>query len=205
MLITAAVLQGIPTSRAAAIVVSDDPVVRDQFYNGFPKTEKAAIVLRLAPSWFRFGSLEILAHNKELTSLKKLLDFTLTVSQSLMPYTLFFLVNKIRHLYEHCVWIFQEHYSHINPNDVDKYVELFRQIAHKTIDLTVCWQSVGFVHGVLNTDNMSMLGITIDYGPFGFVEAYNPQFVPNHSDKQARYCYNRQLEVCIDVFNFKFC
>jgi len=88
---------------------------------------------------------------------------------------------------------------------VDKYVELFRQIAHKTIDLTVCWQSVGFVHGVLNTDNMSMLGITIDYGPFGFVEAYNPQFVPNYSDKQARYCYNRQLEVCIDVFNFKFC
>jgi len=52
---------------------------------------------------------------------------------------------------------------------------------------------------------MSMLGITIDYGPFGFVEAYNPQFVPNYSDKQARYCYNRQLEVCIDVFNFKFC
>lgn len=103
MLITAAVLQGIPTSRAAAIVVSDDPVVRDQFYNGFPKTEKAAIVLRLAPSWFRFGSLEILAHNKELTSLKKLLDFILTVSPSIMPYTLFFLVNKIRHLYEHCM------------------------------------------------------------------------------------------------------
>jgi len=157
---------GIPTSRAAAIVVSDDPVVRDQFYNGFPKTEKAAVVLRLAPSWFRFGSLEILAHNKELTSLKKLLDFILT-----------------------------EHYSQINLHDVDKYIELFRQIAHKTIDLTVCWQSVGFVHGVLNTDNMSMLGITIDYGPFGFVDAYNPQFVPNYSDKQARYCYNRQLEI----------
>jgi uncharacterized protein YdiU (UPF0061 family) len=97
------------------------------------------------------------------------------------------------------VWSFQEHYSQINPHDADRYVELFRQIAHKTIDLTVWWQSVGFVHGVLNTDNMSMLGITIDYGPFGFVEAYNPQFVPNYSDKQARYCYNRQLEVCIDV------
>jgi Uncharacterized conserved protein len=103
MLITAAVLQGIPTSRAAAIVVSDDPVVRDQFYNGFPKTEKAAIVLRLAPSWFRFGSLEILAHNKELTSLKKLLDFILTVSPSLMPYTWLFLVSKIRHFHEHYV------------------------------------------------------------------------------------------------------
>jgi uncharacterized protein YdiU (UPF0061 family) len=73
------------------------------------------------------------------------------------------------------------------------------------MDLAVSWQSVGFVHGVLNTDNMSMLGITIDYGPFGFVEAYNPQFVPNYSDKQARYCYNRQLEVCIGMFNCKFC
>jgi uncharacterized protein YdiU (UPF0061 family) len=101
MLIPAAVFQGIPTSRAAAIVVSDDPVVRDQFYNGFPKTEKAAVVLRLAPSWFRFGSLEILAYKKELTSLKKLLDFILTVSPSLKPYTLFFLVSKVRHLYEH--------------------------------------------------------------------------------------------------------
>jgi uncharacterized protein YdiU (UPF0061 family) len=78
------VVQGVPTSRAAALIVSDDPVVRDQFYNGFPKTERAAIVLRLAPSWFRFGSLEILAHNGELTSLKKLLDFILTVSSSLM-------------------------------------------------------------------------------------------------------------------------
>ena len=87
---TSAVLQGIPTSRAATVVVSDDPVVRDQFYNGFPKTEKAAVVLRLAPSWFRFGSLEILAHNKELTSLKKLLDFILTVSPIIMPYTFFF-------------------------------------------------------------------------------------------------------------------
>jgi uncharacterized protein YdiU (UPF0061 family) len=82
---------------------------------------------------------------------------------------------------------------------VNRYVELFRQVAHKTVDLAVCWQSVGFVHGVLNTDNMSMLAITIDYGPFGFVEAYDPRFVPNYSDKEARYCFNRQLEVCIHL------
>jgi uncharacterized protein YdiU (UPF0061 family) len=87
--IIAAVLQGIPTSRAAALVVSDDPVLRDQFYNGFQKTERAAVVLRLAPSWFRFGSLEILAHNRELTSLKQLLDFILIVSQSLTLYCYF--------------------------------------------------------------------------------------------------------------------
>lgn len=89
-----AVLQGVPTSRAAALVVSDDPVLRDQFYNGFTKTERAALVLRLAPSWFRFGSLEILAHNRELTSLKKLLDFILIVSRSLI-YSLFSSVHKV--------------------------------------------------------------------------------------------------------------
>lgn len=63
------------------------------------------------------------------------------------------------------------------------------------------WQSVGFVHGVLNTDNMSMVAITIDYGPFGFVEAYDPQFVPNYSDKEGRYRLNRQLEVSFHLFN----
>jgi uncharacterized protein YdiU (UPF0061 family) len=68
------------------------------------------------------------------------------------------------------------------------------------VDLTVCWQSVGFTHGVLNTDNMSMVAITIDYGPFGFMEAYDSQFVPNYSDKEARYCFNRQLEVCLHLF-----
>lgn len=157
---------GIPTSRAAALVVSDDPVLRDQFYNGFTKTERAAVVLRLAPSWFRFGSLEILAHNGELTSLKKLLDFILI-----------------------------EHYSQINPQDDTRYAQLFCQVAQKTMDLVVCWQSVGFVHGVLNTDNMSMLAITIDYGPFGFMEAYAPHFIPNSSDKEARYCFDQQLQI----------
>lgn len=78
--IIAAVLQGIPTSRAASLVVTDDPVLRDQFYRGLEMTERAAVVLRLAPSWFRFGSLQILAHNEELTVLKQLLDFILIVS-----------------------------------------------------------------------------------------------------------------------------
>lgn len=68
------------------------------------------------------------------------------------------------------------------------------------MDLTICWQSVGFVHGVLNTDNMSLVAITIDYGPFGFVEAYDSQFVPNTSDKEARYSFNKQLEVCFHLF-----
>ncbi|XP_069683741.1 protein adenylyltransferase SelO-like isoform X2 [Periplaneta americana] len=157
---------GVPTSRAAAIVVSQDPVLRDQFYNGYPRTERAAVVLRLAPSWFRFGSLEILAHNKEMTSLKKLIDF-----------------------------IISEHYPEIDLQSENKYLQLFSQVAQKTMDLVVQWQSIGFTHGVLNTDNMSMLGITIDYGPFGFMEAYDSRFVPNSSDKEARYCFERQFQI----------
>ena len=71
---------GIPTSRAAALVVSDDTVIRDQFYNGRPELERAAIVMRIAPSFLRFGSLEILARNNEIPELRKLLDFILVVS-----------------------------------------------------------------------------------------------------------------------------
>ncbi|PSN50911.1 UPF0061 protein [Blattella germanica] len=159
---------GVPTSRAAALVVSKDAVLRDQFYNGFMKTERAAVVLRLAPSWFRFGSLEILAHNKEFALLRKLLDF-----------------------------IINEHYPRLSRGDENKYIQLFNTIAHKTMDTVVDWMRVGFTHGVINTDNMSILGITIDYGPFGFVEAYDSEFIPNTSDREGRYSYIKQLEIAL--------
>lgn len=71
-----------------------------------------------------------------------------------------------------------------------------------TSDLVVLWQAFGFTHGVLNTDNMSILGITIDYGPFGFMDSYDPMYVPNASDHEARYCYGRQIEVCFFYFIF---
>ena len=84
---------GIPTSRAAALIVSNDPVLRDQFYNGYPITERAAIVLRLAQSWFRFGSLQILTRNKEFDSLKKLVDFIINVS-SLVPWNFIIMLSQ---------------------------------------------------------------------------------------------------------------
>ncbi|XP_047121431.1 protein adenylyltransferase SelO-like [Schistocerca piceifrons] len=156
---------GIPTSRAAALVVSEDPVVRDQFYKGYPKAERAAVVLRLAPSWFRFGSLEILTENGELATLKVLVDY-----------------------------IIQEYFPDLK-DDKNKYVQMFSDIAYKSMDLAIHWDTVGFAHGVLNTDNMSLLGITIDYGPFGFVETYDPLFVPNSSDDEKRYALCKQLEI----------
>ena len=152
--------------------MSSDPVIRDQFYNGNFKKEQAAVVLRLAQSWFRFGSLEILAENKEISLLRNLTDF-----------------------------IIIHYFPNINSTDPDRYLQLFQEIVHQTADMIALWQSVGFTHGVCNTDNFSILSITIDYGPFGFLEEYNPKFVPNTSDDEGRYSYENQPDV--GLFNLQ--
>lgn len=158
---------GIPTTRAGTITVSDDMVVRDPLYDGHPQLEPAAVVLRLAPSWFRIGSLEILSKYGEIEMLKDLLTF-----------------------------IVQEHFPEIEKDD-NMIPNLLQKIFRLSCDLVVKWQSVGFTHGVLNTDNMSLIGLTIDYGPFGFMEDYDMMYVPNHSDSEARYCYGRQTQIIL--------
>lgn len=147
-------------------MVSDDAVIRDQFYNGNVKKERAAVVLRLAKSWFRIGSLEILTTNKEITLLKTLVNF-----------------------------IIQNYFQHISSADPDKYLAFFQQVVDETAGMIALWQSVGFTHGVCNTDNFSILSITIDYGPFGFLEAFDPKFVPNTSDDEGRYSYDKQPDI----------
>ncbi|KAG8233424.1 hypothetical protein J437_LFUL013418 [Ladona fulva] len=155
---------GVPTSRVAAVVCSQDPVIRDRFYDGNPQTERAAVVLRLAPTWFRFGSLEILAKNYDEWETLKILAKYLT--QTLLP----------KEVLQSC-----------QPKDSPKLLlALIEQVAEGTWKLAVHWEAVGFVHGVLNTDNLSLGCVTIDYGPFGFVEAYNPHFIPNTSDSNGR-------------------
>ncbi|CAJ1082663.1 protein adenylyltransferase SelO-1%2C mitochondrial-like [Xyrichtys novacula] len=163
---------GVPTSRAATLVVSEEPVFRDQFYNGNMKTERGAVVLRLAKSWFRIGSLEILAKSGEVDLLRKLLDF-----------------------------VIEEHFTSINPDDPDKYLVFYSTVVSETAHLIAHWMSVGFAHGVCNTDNFSLLSITIDYGPFGFMESYNPNFVPNTSDDEGRYRIGAQADV--GLFNLE--
>ncbi|XP_068790616.1 protein adenylyltransferase SelO isoform X2 [Struthio camelus] len=157
---------GIPTSRAASLVVSDDDVWRDQFYNGNIKKERGAIVLRLAKSWFRIGSLEILARSGELDLQRRLLDF-----------------------------VIQEHFPSIAVNDSNRYLEFYSTVVLQTANLIALWMSVGFAHGVCNTDNFSLLSITIDYGPFGFMDSYDPNFVPNTSDDERRYKIGNQANV----------
>src|SRR6185437_2385587 len=78
----------------------------------------------------------------------------------------------------------------------DPYLALLAEAVQSTADLMVEWQAVGFCHGVLNTDNMSVLGLTIDYGPFGFMEKYDPKFISNHSDNTGRYSYENQPKIC---------
>ncbi|KAJ7337801.1 hypothetical protein OS493_007958 [Desmophyllum pertusum] len=156
---------GVPTSRAASLVVSNDRVWRDQFYDGNPMQEKAAIVLRLAKSWFRIGSLEILAHDGEENLLRKVVDFVI------------------------------EQYFQDLAKKTNKYLAFFSKVVSMTADLISKWQSIGFAHGVCNTDNFSLLSITIDYGPFGFMDDYDPDFVPNTSDDEGRYSYKNQPNV----------
>ncbi|VFV45456.1 Hypothetical predicted protein [Lynx pardinus] len=160
----------IPTSRVASLVVSDDEVWRDQFYNGNIVKERGAVVLRVAKSWFRLGSLEILAHYGELDLLRTLLDF-----------------------------IIREHFPSVEVAEPNRYVDFFSVVVSETAQLIALWMSVGFAHGVCNTDNFSLLSITIDYGPFGFMEAYNPDFVPNTSDDEGRYKIGNQAN--IGIFN----
>ena len=159
---------GIPTSRAASLVISSERAWRDQFYDGHLRQELTAVVLRLAPSWFRIGSLEILHYSQEYKLLRQTIDFVI------------------------------DHYFprlklHTTPSV--RYAAFFAEVVNQTAEMIAQWQAVGFTHGVCNTDNFSLLSLTIDYGPFGFMEYYNPDFIPNTSDDEGRYRYRYQASV----------
>ncbi|MET0520216.1 MAG: protein adenylyltransferase SelO [Burkholderiaceae bacterium] len=127
--------------------------------------ETAAVLTRVAPSFLRFGHFEHFAHSGQPAALRRLADF--------------FIASQA-----------PECLDAENP-----YVALLARVARQTGELLAGWQAVGFCHGVMNTDNMSMLGLTIDYGPFGFLDRFDPGHVCNHSDHQGRYAYARQPNV----------
>jgi serine/tyrosine/threonine adenylyltransferase len=157
---------GIPTTRALSLVATGDMVVRDMFYDGNPKAEPGAIVCRVAPSFTRFGHFEILAARGESDLLLKLVDFTI-----------------------------DRDYPHLNASP-EKHAIWFSEICARTALMIVGWMQVGFVHGVMNTDNMSILGLTIDYGPYGWVDNFDPGWTPNTTDAGGkRYAFGRQPEI----------
>ncbi len=166
---------GVPTTRALSLVLTGDAVTRDMFYDGNAKDEPGAIVCRVARSFIRFGNFEILASRGDTDLLRKLAAFTV---RSHFPELVPAALKDAGEL----------------PSDV--YLEWFREVSRRTAAMTVEWMRVGFVHGVMNTDNMSILGETIDYGPYGWLEDYDPNWTPNTTDAQGRrYRFGAQPEV----------
>lgn len=186
---------GIPTTRAAAVVTSDDTVLRDPLYTGNAIHERCTVVARVAPSFVRFGSFEICKPLDPDTSdrqgpsagnlapLFALFDYT---SDELFPQVYAAAALAL------------DAAERSNPILRRRAVAplLFREVVERTARLVAHWQSVGFTHGVLNTDNMSILGLTIDYGPYGFVSHFDPDYVPNQSDDGGRYSFARQPAMC---------
>jgi len=159
---------GVPTSRSLSLITTGDQVMRDVMYDGHPELEPGAVVCRVAPSFIRFGSFEIFASRSDLESLRQLADYT------------------IRHF-------FPEITSNSEVGSAESYTEFFRIVCQRTIEMIVHWQRVGFVHGVMNTDNMSIHGDTIDYGPYGWLEGFEPDWTPNTTDAgRGRYRYGNQ-------------
>uniref|UniRef100_A0A5G2Q861 Selenoprotein O n=1 Tax=Sus scrofa TaxID=9823 RepID=A0A5G2Q861_PIG len=173
---------GIPTTRAGACVVSQSTVVRDVLYDGNPRPEKCAVVLRIAPTFLRFGSFEIFKPADELTG---------RAGPSVGR-------NDIRvQMLDYVISSFYPETQAAHAGDsVQRHAAFFREVTRRTAQLVAEWQCVGFCHGVLNTDNMSVMGLTIDYGPFGFLDRYDPDHVCNASDTAGRYAYSKQPEVC---------
>ena len=131
--------------------------------------EPGAMVLRVAQSHIRFGSFEYYFYSQRYDDLKLLADYVL-----------------------------EQYYPHLLAES-NPYQAFLNEVIAATAELIAHWQAVGFSHGVMNTDNMSIHGLTLDYGPFGFVEQFDPLFICNHSDHQGRYAFNKQPE--IGLFN----
>lgn len=160
---------GIPTTRALSLTATGELVTRDMFYDGNPRQEPGAIVCRVAPSFTRFGNFQILAARKETELLRQLVDYTIETD-----------------------------FPDLAAPEADRYGVWFREVCERTADLIVHWMRVGFVHGVMNTDNMSITGLTIDYGPYGWLEGYDPEWTPNTTDAAGRrYCYGRQPQIAL--------
>ena len=158
---------GVPTTRALSLIVSGEQVVRDMFYDGNPKAEPGAVVCRVAPSFTRFGSFEILTARGDIDLLRKLVDYTIRTD-----------------------------FPHLGEPSPEAYFTWFKEVCRRTAEMIVHWQRVGFVHGVMNTGNMSILGLTIDYGTYGWLENYDPNWTPNTTDASARrYRFGNQPQI----------
>ncbi|MCP4961074.1 MAG: YdiU family protein [Actinomycetia bacterium] len=166
----------IPTTRALSLVTTGEYVARDMFYDGNVQMEPGAIVCRVSPTFVRFGSFELPASRHDVGLLRKIAVHTIT-----------------------------QHFPHLldgsgsaSPAQIgpDQYLAWFVEVRDRTARLMAEWMRVGFVHGVMNTDNMSILGETIDYGPYGWIDDFDPNWTPNTTDfSHRRYRFAQQPQV----------
>ena len=157
---------GVPTTRALSLVTTGEQVMRDMLYNGNKQLEQGAIVCRVAPSFIRLGSFQIHAMMGDKDTLESIVKHTL-----------------------------KHHFPNCSYNE-DGIIEWARTVAKTTAEMIAHWMRVGFVHGVMNTDNMSIHGLTIDYGPYGWLEDYDPGWTPNTTDAgRRRYRYGAQPQI----------
>lgn len=157
---------GVPTTRALSLVGTGAGVVRDMFYDGSPRMEPGAVVARVAQSFLRLGNFQLAASREDLELLRATADYAI-----------------------------QYHFPELLEGE-GKYVKFVREVARRNAEMVAMWQAVGFVHGVMNTDNFSILGVTIDYGPYGFLDAYDPNYTPNTTDIPGRrYKFDTQPQV----------
>ncbi|HXC51303.1 MAG TPA: YdiU family protein [Candidatus Limnocylindrales bacterium] len=160
---------GVPTTRALSLVATGESVVRDMLYDGHPRPEPGAIVCRVSPSFLRFGNFEILAARGDSALLERLVDFTIA-----------------------------RDFPELSGDVHARRVDWFHAVCERTAVMVAHWMRVGFVHGVMNTDNMSILGLTIDYGPYGWIDNYDPDWTPNTTDAAThRYAFGRQPSVAL--------
>ncbi len=159
---------GVPTTRALSLSKTGEDVIRDIQYSGNPQKEPGAVVVRTAESFLRFGHFELLSARNQVDLLKDLADYTI-----------------------------KKFYPEINSeNNPSKYLDWFHAVCDRTLKMIIEWYRVGFVHGVMNTDNMSVLGLTIDYGPFSMMDGYDLEFTPNTTDLPGkRYAFGKQGQI----------
>ncbi|NRA62335.1 MAG: YdiU family protein [Psychrobium sp.] len=158
---------GVPTTRALSLCLTGTPVMRDMFYDGRGAYEAGAVVCRVSSSFMRFGNFQLPANRQDEPLLRQLIDHCITAD-----------------------------YPHLGAPSESVYLQWFREIAQRTCDMIIHWQRVGFVHGVMNTDNMSIMGETIDYGPYGWVDDFDVNWTPNTTDAQGkRYRFGAQGEI----------
>ncbi|GAA5131855.1 protein adenylyltransferase SelO [Thalassotalea piscium] len=158
---------GVPTTRALSLCLTGDKVMRDMFYNGNVKAEPGAVVCRVSKSFLRFGCFQLPATRGDVTLLKQLVDYSIT-----------------------------QNFTHLGQPCKSAYLKWFQEISESTCQLIVHWMRVGFVHGVMNTDNLSIIGETIDYGPYGWIDNFDLHWTPNTTDAQGkRYCFGAQAEI----------